>query len=73
MRGPRMIEATKKAKRRFKRKIWNVPEQGCLRKNNTVCSCQDCRNPRRSVLTPKHLKPTAQERRAPTISSYAYD
>jgi len=62
--GSRLRKANLIAKRRFRRKIWNVPEPGCLRKNNTTCSCEMCCNPRRSKWTPKTKKPTIQERRA---------
>ena len=68
--GNRLRKANLIAKKRFKRKFWNVPEPGCLRKNNTVCSCEMCRNPRRCSFTPKKERPTIQERRAPTIKSF---
>jgi len=71
--GHRMRKANLIAKKRFKRDCWNAPEPGSLRKNNTVCSCQDCRNERRSVLTKGSEKSTAQERRYQTVESFLYD
>ena len=68
--GIRLRKANLIAKKRYKRGIWNVPEFGCLRKNNTVCSCQGCRNERTSILTPKHKRPTVQERRSPNINDF---
>ncbi len=68
--GKKLRKANLIAKRRFRRGFWKVPEPGCLRKNNTVCSCQMCRNERRSILTPKKYKTTAQERRAPDIKDF---
>ena len=40
---------------------------GILRKTNTVCSCQMCRNPRHSVFYSAKEKLTRQERRAPQV------
>lgn len=68
--GHRLRKANLIAKKRFKRKIWNVIDIGVLRKNNTSCPCSDCRNERRSVLTPRHRRPTVQERRAANIDDF---
>ena len=70
MLGHRIHKANLIAKKRYNRRFWNVPEPGYLRKNNTVCSCNMCCNPRHSSLTPKKERPTIQERRARTIKSY---
>jgi len=69
----RLRKANLLAKKRFKR--WysdlNVNQEdarfGKLRKTNTVCSCQMCRNPRHSVFYSEQEKLTRQERRAPQI------
>ncbi len=86
MLGYRIKKAKLKAKKRFK--IWypdydatdpawkNCPEDallGTLRKNSTVCSGECCRNPRRCTFTKVKERPTVQERRAPTIESFADD
>lgn len=83
MLGHRICKANLKAKQRFK--IWypdydrndpawrNCPKEflfGSLRKTNVKCSCQMCRNPRHSTFTPKHSRPTIQERRAPTVKDF---
>ena len=61
--GRRLRTANKIAKKRYKRKVWNVPEFGCLRKNNTVCSCQMCCNPRRCGWSSGKERLTVQERK----------
>jgi len=69
----RLRKANLLAKKRFKR--WysdlDINEEyarlGILRKTNTVCSCQMCRNPRHSVFYSEKEKLTRQERRAPQI------
>ena len=67
MTGARIHTANLKAKQRLARGIWGKTDIGHLRKNNTVCSCQMCRNPRNSILTPGKEKRTVQERKAPEI------
>ena len=71
--GKRLKIANVIAKKRHKRSICSAPEFGYMRKNNTVCSCEMCRNPRRCSFTPKREKPTIQERRSPTIASFDSD
>ena len=71
--GIRLKKANLIARKRYKRKIWNVPEPGCLRKNNTVCSCEMCCNPRHCSFTPKKERPTIQERRSPDIEDFAQE
>ena len=68
--GNRIKIANRIARKRFKRGIWGTCGVGDFRKNNTVCSCEMCRNPRRCSFTPKKGRPTAQERRSPTIESF---
>lgn len=62
--GKRLRKANLLALKRQKRGVWvgDYPI-GALRKNNTVCSCQMCRNPRHSVLTYGNEKLTVQKRR----------
>ena len=80
MLGHRIRKAKQKARKRFKhwypdydpnKPLWvrfdQIAVLGALRKNSTVCSCEMCCNPRRSTFTPKHERPTVQERRAVTI------
>ena len=68
--GKRLRKANLIAKKRFKRKFWNVNEPGYLRKNNTVCSCEMCKNERRSIFSKKTERSTPQERRAPNINDF---
>jgi len=72
MTGNRIHTANLKAKKRLARGIWGVTCIGQLRKNNTVCSCQMCRNPRRTSWASNTDKLTAQERRAPKIREEWY-
>ena len=68
--GKRLKKANLIAKRRFNRGIWGTCEEGSLRKNNTVCSCPWCCNPRNSILTKGKERLTIQERKAPTIKDF---
>ncbi len=83
MLGHRIRKANLKAKQRFKKwypdydandPIWrNCPEDalfGSLRKNNVICSCQMCRNPRHSIFYNEEKKKTIQERKAPNIEDF---
>lgn len=82
MLGHRILRANVIAKRRFKHWYSDFDEKdpswlrskqhlmGALRKTNTTCSCEMCRNPRRCSFTKVKERPTAQERRAPTVESY---
>jgi len=73
MNHQRLRKANLLAKKRFKwwysdLDINQEPARfGILRKTNTVCSCQMCRNPRHSVFYSEKEKLTRQERRAPQI------
>jgi len=44
---------------------------GKLRKNNVVCSCHSCRNPRRSHYFNGQEQLTIQERKAPGIDDWS--
>jgi len=61
--GHRLRKANLIAKKRYKRGVWGSCEVGSLRKNNTVCSCEMCCNPRRCGWSSGTDKLSIQERR----------
>jgi len=69
----RLRKANLLAKKRFRLQYFDLDMNqedarfGALRKTNTACSCQMCRNPRHSIFYNKKNKLTVQERRAPQV------
>ena len=70
--GRRLRKANIIAEKRMNRGIWGVCGVGGLRKNNTVCSCQMCCNPRHCDWNPDKIKLTIQERKAPAANKEWY-
>lgn len=68
--GNRLKKANLIAKKRSRREFWHSPEPGSLRKNNTVCSCEMCCNPRHCGWSSGKEKLTVQERRSPTVEDF---
>ena len=68
--GERLHKANLLARKRYLRGIWGKTSVGRLRKNNTVCSCQMCRNIRRTSWASGKDKLTIQERRAAQIDEW---